>query len=735
MKPYLKRNTSLPYTLLITSCFTLLTPVAVATDFTIIDGQTVTAGQTLNNNEAGIIESGGSLDVTDSTAIVATGNNVTVTSSGTIKTGGMTTNSFGIDSSGSDASITNSGSISTETNYSYGINSSGANASITNSGSILTEGFSHGIDSVGANATITNSGSISTENYSSFGIHVNGADATITNSGSISTLFSDGIHIVAGGTNATVTNSGTISAGGTGIQVAGGGTAIIINSGTISTHGVPGYGVQITGAPIKSTIINSGTISTTQVASHGINGAGANNLTIINSGTISTLLSSGINAYGAGLTIINTGSISTQGDNSSAILTYASDAIINNSGLLSATGLNSFAVSSFASQDTTLNLLPGSQIIGTINLGDTNDNDTVNIYGGSLSANLTIENTENINLLGAGVVIGNTVITIDGTGESTREVALSQFTSSVHNLISQRMTYSTPLKPVQVAALTLSPGMFFEERKPFAWAQAFGGKLERDAKGAALAFDSRHKGINFGYEWDVNETRVGLVGGIVNAETESQTASFETEIDSYYIGAYSHLKLGMLNLTTSLIGGFSESDNKRVVIDNVNGAEVAESDVNSTFISPAISLGAAFKATKTIELRPSFNANYSMAWMDGYKESGTTNADLTVDKRSVEVLTARAQLGTAFKMSEASELELRVGANSRNGSSDNVDASVAGNAFSYGNVGDESVTGAFVGVNLLVATKDNLRLLADVELGGNSDEDSVNGYLRLDYLF
>ncbi|MFT7414247.1 MAG: outer membrane autotransporter protein [Methylophagaceae bacterium] len=276
---------------------------------------------------------------------------------------------------------------------------------------------------------------------------------------------------------------------------------------------------------------------------------------------------------------------------------------------------------------------------------------------------------------------------------------LYRTTSSVHNLISQRMRYSVPLKPVQVAALELSPG------------------------------------INFGYEWDVNQTRVGLMGGIARAKTDTQTASFQTETDSYYVGAYSNVKLGMLNLTTSLLGGYSDSDNDRVVIDNINGYQVARSDVSSTFISPSVTLGAAYKAADRVELRPSVSVNYSMAWMDDYKETGTTSSNLTVDDRTVAVLTARAQLAAALQLNDATEFEFRAGVSTRNSNSDDVDASIGGKAFSYTNAGDENIAGRFAGVNLRIAAQDNLNLVVDMEFGGDSDENYVNGQMGLDYVF
>ncbi|MFT6907160.1 MAG: hypothetical protein ACJAS1_003835, partial [Oleiphilaceae bacterium] len=401
-----------------------------AADFTIVSGQTETTPQTLANaNDEGAIEAGGELN-TSATAITASANNNSVTNKGSIST--QLTDAHGIDSTGANATISNQGSISTDGADAYGIFSQGINATISNQGSISTEGSgAYGILSFDYNATISNQGSISTEGSDAYGILSLATDATISNQGSISTQLTGAHGIVSFATGATISNQGSIST---------------VESGAI---GIVSF---TTGA--NATISNQGSISTDGADAYGI-------------------FSQGINA-----TISNQGSISTDGADAYGIFSQGSDATINNSGLISATGPSAYP-SAYAivggSNNITLNVLAGSNIIGAIDLGSTIDNDTANVYGGSASANLTFENTENINLFGAGVRSGNNVITVDTTGESTRGVALASMTSSIHNVIGQRMAQTTPLKPVQVAALSLSPGMYFEEHKPAAWAQVFGG--------------------------------------------------------------------------------------------------------------------------------------------------------------------------------------------------------------------------------------------------------------------
>jgi hypothetical protein len=529
---------------------------------------------------------------------------------------------------------------------------------------------------------------------------------TINAGGAINTTGANAVN--AFGVNNTITNSGSISTNGNSVHaiLSQGNNATIINSGSISTNGNASLAIFLQGN--NATIINSGSISTNGDNSPGIN-VPLNNATITNSG-----------------------SISTNGDNSSGIIAGGLNPIINNSGMISATGSNSFSVTGFANA-MTLNLLAGSQIIGRIDLGG--GADIVNIYGGSVSANLTFENTGNINLFGAGVVLGDNVITVDATGESTRGVALARMSSSIHNVVSQRMNQTAPLKPVQVAALELSPGMYFSEHKPVAWAEFFGGGFDRDAEDNALGYDYDHVGVNFGYEWDVDQNRVGLMGGIVITDTETDASSFNSEANNFYIGAYGNRKINGFNITGSLLAGYGDHDNERRVIDNIDGEQVAKSDFDSFFISPALTVASAYTVSEKIELRPSANISYSMAWLDGYTETGTSNSNIKVDDRNAKALTAKAQLAAAYALSQRSELEFRVGINSRHTDDDDTVASIAGSQFKFAAVGDENVTGGFAGASLRVLNANNLTLIADLEAGGDSKEDYLAGSITLEYVF
>ena len=568
------------------------------------------------------------------------------------------------------------------------------------------------ISPTGARVTITNSGSIVAGDD---GIDSDGDSVSITNSGSI-TAEDDGIY--SAGDNGTIANSGTITADDG--MTSDGENFTITNSGTITAED---YGIYSDGD--NGTITNSGNVTSEKVAIALL----GDNATITNSGSV-TAEHGGIAFNGDNATITNTGNITGE---FYGIYSGGNSFTINNSGSIIG---GTAAVAKVDTKGITLNLLPGSQILGAIRLGG-GVNDTVNIYGGSVSATLTFVGTENINLLGLGVKSDNVVVSVDGTAEAARSVTLSNITGAIHGQITQRTAQRAPLETAKDTSSTISPSLYFKQRKPTAWAQPFGGSFDRDAEGGAgaLAYDHDFVGGNLGYEWDLEKARVGLFGGMVHSQTDSKIKSFSTDTEHFYIGGYGSRQLQSFFITTSLLAGYGTHDTERLVFDNLNGKQKAKSDFDSVFISPSLTIATAYKIYSHFELRPSVNLTYSIAWLDGYSESGTTLSNLKVDDREIQAFSSKLQGAAAYILNAYSEIELRVGVNSRNTFDGDTKFSALGGQSKFANIGDENVIGGFVGARLKVANSENISLIADVQLGGNSNEDYLMGNLSLEYSF
>jgi len=597
----------------------------------------------------------------------------------------------------------------------------------------LTAGTSKAIiidSDLTTSVSITNNGTITAQRDAIDDGGTNtGVIVTIINNGTISTTAdsadSDAINFT--GTTAStliLTNNGTIETFATSLGaeaiVMGGDNNIVINNGTIVTQGTTAD--AITTSCQNCTITNNGTIITKGTNAHGIfylNPAGAQE----------------------SLTITNTGSIITKGTTSNGILlNNEADVIVNNSGLIHAFDSTEEAIRGGSGADT-LNLLSGSQIIGIIDLNG--DTDIVNISGANNSSTLTLTDTEVIRLVNDnGLIVGTVATVVDPTGQSISSAVLSNTTLAIHNNVNQRLAHHKPLKPIQVATLELSPGMVFQERGPQIWGSALGAKHSRGLEGIALGYDHDYVGFTGGYEVSFYKARIGLLGGFVKTNIKTtgdkfgRLRSIDTDTDSFFVGAYSQYFLGNINLTTALMAGYEDHNNDRAVVDNLNGFETAQADFGSFFISPSMTLSSAYVLDKYFELRPSATFAYSGGWYEDYAESGTTRSDLVIDDRDVHALTGQLQLAAAYSPFEDNALELRAGAKARYTDDDNIDVSLAGTNFQIPNASDNTVYGGYIGMNLRIAIKEKINLIADVEQGfASGNENHAAVMVRLEGVF
>ncbi len=570
----------------------------------------------------------------------------------------------------------------------------------------------------------------------------------VTNNGSISCKRSvDGISINGNRTNVTVINNGSITASDTqddGVAQNNGSNFIFINNGTISTSGTGGETVINFGD--NGSITNNGLLETTgavqNVFTEGDGDVVTNNGTITASANNASAIVVGFNGgSGIGSTITNNNIIRVTGSNSVGILLVnASGTTINNSGLISAEQSATAAIDG-SNNSETLNLLSGSQIIGTIDLDD--GTDTVNISGANNSSTLTLTDTEVIRLVNDnGLIVGTVATVVDPTGQSISSAVLSNTTLAIHNNVNQRLAHHKPLKPIQITTLELSSGMVFQERAPQIWGSAIGVRRTRGREGIALGYDHNYVGFTGGYELSFRKARMGLLGGFVKSRVKTKGDAFgrlrsiDTDSDGFFAGAYSQYFLGKINLTTTLMAGYEDHNNDRAVVDNLNGFETAQADFGSFFVSPSFTLSSAYILNKNFELRPAATLAYSGGWYEDYAESGTTRSDLVVDDRDTHSLTGQLQLATAYTPYENSELELRMGAKVRYTDDSDISLSLAGTDFRVPNASDNSVYGCYIGMNLRIAFIDKINLIANLEQGiANGNESQTTAMLKIEGMF
>ena len=359
-----------------------------------------------------------------------------------------TTSQILLSTNGDDLTVTSAGSITygTDANGAVRINSTNTTGSITNYGTIDSSiAAAYTIRNFGGTLSITNYGTIaqSLNNNSSYATIRNETSGTISNlvnQGVISSAYSNAI-ISATANITNLNNSGTITAGNQyALYFSTSNSGSITNSGTISAslnYGIANFNGSATGSTISS-ITNSGTISAgTSYAIHNSNNgsAGSTITSITNSGTISAGTSYGIFNATSGTgpatisSITNTGTISS---NTSAIenFSYTSSGIatiteITNSGTISA---QSNTIRNYKTSGTGNSLIDKITNSGSITAttGSAIYNSSTNVSGGSGTAKIsnlintgTIKSTSGIgienlanaeitNLTNSGIISGST---------------------------------------------------------------------------------------------------------------------------------------------------------------------------------------------------------------------------------------------------------------------------------------------------------------------------------------
>jgi hypothetical protein len=524
--------------------------------------------------------------------------------------------------------VTCSGSVLNQNNPNgYGDSTqNGITINVTAGASVT--GTNTGI-ALGSGNTVNNSGAIS---GSSTGIF--GGILTVNNSGSIQAL-NRGINAA----QVTVTNSGTISGGDHGIF--GSVSTDLVNSGTIAGGGAGGD----RGVAGARNIVNTGIIT-----------AGAKGIAI----SAANLL--------LGMNVNNSGTIS------SGFTGIAGSGVITNSGTISGTGHAAIDFSNTPGGNT-LNLLPGSRLLGNILLGA---GDTVNIQtGAGIASVLTFGNAGVNGLVDTGstvhvtagvpfVVNGDQVAVLEPTAFALADRTLMDFTGGMSSLVASRFAgMATPgasfgngalvasyaAEPRFAATLPMKAQRAIDDAVTV-WADGFGAGHWQQADGLDLRATHSYAGGALGVDALVApQLRMGvyLGGGFgrLGVASGSQT------IDSNYLigGIYGRLDLGAPFIDFVLSGGGARNASTRQVASNLapGGIETATASYDSRFVSPELVYGWRVAAGNGWAWTPAARARYVAGWFDGYSEAGSAQS-LTVASRLVQDIEGRLELAVTHTL-------------------------------------------------------------------------------------
>ncbi|MFY2823798.1 autotransporter outer membrane beta-barrel domain-containing protein [Ruegeria sp. MALMAid1280] len=414
-------------------------------------------------------------------------------------------------------------------------------------------------------------------------------------------------------------------------------------------------------------------------------------------------------------------------------------ATIVDSGVLSSS--NGLAINLRDDGNDTVTLLPGSILNGAIDFGNGNDGmgganandiDTLNIAAG---LNTTVDFADDssvmgdsdlasapeiINFGGAGMLIngGLTAIAVDTSGFAAQGTFISDLTDAIFNTIDTAdLVPSAPDN--QVSRSFASWDRFGVESGSQAWISVLGGYREVEADGSNVGYDHHFYGLVGGVEsGEILDTgSLGFLAGYSDSHVSLDLDAGETDITSYFGGAYWKRDFSGFSLNAAFVAGATDNEATR----NVNGDQ-AEGDFDGMFLAPSLAVSAPIKAW-SIPAYFSARANYVLLQLDEYTETGT-DLPLTVEDRKVSLFNTRPQVNfpQAFAHSDGgiTDLNLSVGIDATfDAGSDEVDAIAAATPFSFVANAEDAAAG-FLGFDVGYSSADGLRTI-----GFNSEVQST----------
>jgi len=717
------------------------------------------ASVNISVENAGIIRSGAAVGVN-----VYNGSNIANLENATHAE--ITGDFFGIyvDGSGDIASLTNAGLISGIGGASSGIVLFGGGFNnLTNRASGVISGGNYGIylSGTGSLENTVNAGVIQGNGADGINVSGGGGIANLTNlsGGSIEGGVS-GISVITGGHMIDSVNAGFIG-GGTAhaIHLVGGNLANFTNSATglISTTGSNGIWVQGGGSVINLTnagiiesagasetyaiyvsagdmtgLANTGIVrnfGSTNLTRHGIfvdgTAEGIDNQGLIYAGNINLLGSAEAFVAGAIVDFNNSGTISADALDSinsrAFVATTTLTSLINSGSILAdldpggVAGNHGYAILEGGAGDTVLTLLPGSILLGQINIDGGGGNDTL-VVGSGLNLASTFEGIGSVDEIDApGALVtrtavggyGDLIVIADMSTLAAEDNALSDTTEAISGVLSGELDKDLALPARNV------------------WVKGF-GSVGRTRGGAHAPMNIRFGGLMTGADAMLGDFRAGLFAGVSVGSSDVAVENGQAiDTRSYFGGAYGRYDTGAYHVDFALTGGVSESDSTRIVANNFvpGGLETATASHNSYFFAPEITVG-----TETgfgrYGLKPSATLRYGFLRSGGYTETGLANGNLEVGARTSHVLDARMQVAMPVETNmRDAKLAFRAGVDGHfvlaGGTLDAVQMGETFTAFDPG--GDRLSAGAFAGFDFSRRLNDTASLFASAEFGTGSE--------------
>lgn len=626
--------------------------------------------------------------------------------------------------------------------------------SIVNSGTVVASGGSGPSGTfavlVGGNGSIVNSGTVDAAaaiNRTARGLFLHGS-GSITNSGAVSATAGTVAAILLDGGGGSIANSGTVSASAvftaSAVTLFGGDIA---NTGAVTASASGGFG----GVARALYLLGSGNISNAGTATASASVAGS-------TGAASAVLIDGDgNITNTGRAVATTGPDGT----ANALQVTGSGSIFNTGAAIATVGSGGTADAiSFGAGSSTLGIGPGSFVIGNIVFNGANNAVIMNVG----NQNLTFNTLASATVTGSVplIVSGNRIVSVDPTSFAMQGRALTDFTREVTSAIPQMtgsaaaaggapLAFAGPETSSRIAdAFAQIPGLaaysggsmaFKNPTVVYAdgsamWGRGFAGQRIQQADGPQQRAANLFYGGMIGGDMRLRpDLRVGAFFGMGSSHTSVDFSLGNSSSDLVFGGGYVHYDAGATFLRAALQAGGSRNANTRSINNNLvaGGLETANAGFNGWYVSPEVTIGHRFALGRTLDasytLTPSFRLRYLYGAYDGYTETGTTNAPLTVGGRSVGTLEERGEIKLTRTVTFRPDDQLSTSAyggllGTQRAGDGAINAAALGQVLPFAATGPANVWGGFGGLGLEWRTR-RVTMFSTGEYLALSDRSSV----------
>lgn len=265
------------------------------------------------------------------------------------------------------------------------------------------------------------------------------------------------------------------------------------------------------------------------------------------------------------------------------------------------------------------------------------------------------------------------------------------------------------------------------------WSRVLGGASKLNGDTLRSKVSSNSSGIQLGVEKISDDVVIGTSLAYIGSDIDFKNDETKSDIDSYILGLYAQ-KIFSNNV---FVNAEVNVGHNKTQTSRTTPTTEAFSTPKSNTISTGLEVGYKFDLSNQLYLKPSIIGGYTYLSQDAYSETGTSGANLSIDKYSSDV----SNLGVSLKTQKVftqnnkdfADVELAIGYIEEFG---DTNKALSASFASAPNAGSFEIKGidkdshkyiASISTNYYLSSTSSL--FASVNGAKNSDEESINGIL------